>query len=480
MMDAASRSSSPEDEQSPSAASSEASGDVGLEAANDYYRQIVAARSTQSQAEGVQLDCAQKLPALNDEDSVDLREVELGESAMTQVDAPTRNQSSPTISTTVSSIHDNGTSDDFAHVDAAPKWSKSQKKRLRQGKKRRAMAAAKLSLQGQPAVTGLDMRDGGQSSLMTSTIDPGTRDTEATVGVLVKSDQAERHPSAQASRQYLDHSIPVKSDLHAAEYGKGLSEAMTLTSSGPLPEAVRTNESGFVENDLSESDPKLCAKASQSNRGLPSLPVEIQLQILEACVVTSRTYIVLIADQTFREFCEYNSIALTILRTCRLYRDEGSKMFRERNDFAFHSVQGDRAFSSSLEDYSRALPNLKHLTLVYTTRGCPAWFVKAHQDFSRTARLMPKLEALNIELESSWNSVCSVECEHCPIKQTPHWVEFCQLKALQYRLRRITLSGRSLKNEMRTVTLSGEPNGDHAPILNYWLVPALYNFRYGK
>jgi hypothetical protein len=168
MMHAESRSNAPEDEQNPSAVSSEASSEAELEVANDYYRRIIAARSTESHADQQASICSS---SANEEEVLrDLREIELGESAMTQMGAPSRNESSPTVSKTAPSIPDTGTRDDIAQEVAAPKWSKSQKKRRRQGKKRRALALAKLCQQEQPesASPALDTRGGGKSSWMTS------------------------------------------------------------------------------------------------------------------------------------------------------------------------------------------------------------------------------------------------------------------------------------------------------------------------
>jgi len=122
---AASRSNAPADERSPSTVPSEASSEGDLEVANDYYRQIIAARFTESQAEGVQQACAEKPPSQDEEISVDLHEVELGESAMTQIGAPSRNECLSTVSTTVLNIPDTRERDNVAQEVAAPKWSKS-------------------------------------------------------------------------------------------------------------------------------------------------------------------------------------------------------------------------------------------------------------------------------------------------------------------------------------------------------------------
>lgn len=256
------------------------------------------------------------------------------------------------------------------------------------------MAAAKLCEQQEPefASTGLDTRDCGQSS---STEMLNQRDTEATSGVQVIDEQPERQPPAQGIRQYRGHSIPATSDPHAADYGTGLSEAMSLNSSEPLPEAQRTNASGFVENDQSESDAKPCTEASQSDGGLPSLPLEIQLQILEACVVRRGTHIELIDCRNFQKLCDHNGIDLAILLTCRLYREEGSKMYQERNNFTVRTV---RPFITLLDHYSRLLPDIKHLTLLYTKAE---WSIDQHfRDVRYVRAFMPRLESLNCTIES--------------------------------------------------------------------------------
>lgn len=132
----------PEDEQSPSVVSSEASSEAELEVANDYYRHIVAPRSTENEVECVPQTCP---PAQDEELLVDPREVELGECASSRMGVPGQNQSPTAVSEIVLSIPESGKQE-----DAAPKLSKSQKKRRRQGKKRRAMALAKLGQQEQP------------------------------------------------------------------------------------------------------------------------------------------------------------------------------------------------------------------------------------------------------------------------------------------------------------------------------------------
>jgi len=484
---AESRNNATKDEQSLSAAPSEveAASEAELEAANDYYRRIVAARSTESQIERIEQANRQSSPAQDEEDLIDLSEVELGESAASRMGVPDCNQSSPTILTTDPIISDTEIKNDVAQVVSGPILSKSQKKRRRQGRKRRAMARLREQEHLQPSLLSFDTQDRGKNPSMTSTTNSDMRDTEATADVRLINDQAERHPWTQTGRQYRDHSTPRASQFNMLECGQGLSKTWTLTSSRPLPEAQRTCAPSHIEIDLNKSHAKHRGKASLSDGGLPCLPIEIQLQILEACVVNSRTCIELIAGQTYHQFCDHNGVALGILRTCRLYWEEGSKIFRERNDFTLRSFQAGPAFSSSLRLYSKALPNLKHLTLRYTTLGCSNCSIQAVADFSRTVRLMPTLESLDIELESRWDWDCTDanNGEHC-LPSEEAFKDFYEkgyyVKADQCRLRHITLSGRSWINEMRTVTLSGEPCSDLAPILAERLLPALSEVRFGR
>lgn len=467
-----SRNNAPEDEQSPSAAPSEAeaASEAGLEAANDYYRQVVAARSTESQAEGVGQTSIQSSPAQDEEDLIDLSEVELGESATSRMGMPDCNQSLLTVSTTDPNISDTATRDDVAQEVNAPILSKSHKERRRQGRKRRALAKLREQEQLQSSPPSIDTQDHEKSSSTTSTTNSSTRLVEATSGVPLINDQAARHPWTQNGRQYRNHSTPTASQSNMLECGQGLSKTWTPTSSRPLPEVQRTCAPSHVEIDLNKSHAKPHGNASLSEGGLPCLPVEIQLQILEACVVNSRTCIELIAGQTYHQFCDHNGVALGILRTCRFYWQEGSKIFRERNSFILRSFQAGPAFSSSLRLYSKALPNLKHLTLRYTTLGCSNCSIQAVADFSKTVRLMPTLESLDIELESRWDWNCTDanNGEHC-LPSEEAFKDFYEkgyyVKADQCRLRHITLSGRSRINEMRIVTLSGEPCSDLAPIL---------------
>lgn len=53
------------------------------------------------------------------------------------------------------------------------------------------------------------------------------------------------------------------------------------------------------------------------------------------------------------------------------------------------------------------------------------------------------------------------------------------MKADQRRLQRMSLTGRSLVGEIRTVTLSGEPFGDYTPISAQQLLPAVRAIRFG-
>lgn len=129
-----------EDEQSPSIVPSEASSEAELDAANDYYRNIVAARYTENQAECVPGTCIANPPAQDEEPPA---EVELGECASSRMGVPGQNRSSTTVSgTTVSGMPDDGTGDDLAQEGAVPRRSKSQSQRRRQGKTSRAMAVA--------------------------------------------------------------------------------------------------------------------------------------------------------------------------------------------------------------------------------------------------------------------------------------------------------------------------------------------------
>jgi len=166
---------------------------------------------------------------------------------MTQIGAPSRNECLSTVSTTVLNIPDTRERDNVAQEVAAPKWSKSQKKRRRQGKKRRALALAKLCQQEQPesASPALGTRDGGKSSWMISPTSSSARDTKAKGGIQLINNQAERHAWAQASPHYRGHSTPTTSQPDVLECGQGLSKILTRISGGPLSKAQRTSASNL-------------------------------------------------------------------------------------------------------------------------------------------------------------------------------------------------------------------------------------------
>lgn len=138
--------------------------------------------------------------------------------------------------------------------------------------------------------------------------------------------------------------------------------------------------------------------------GLPILPLEIQLKILQTCITASPPLIEITGPYGFGccpdKTHEPWRLALGILRTCRLYWIEGSKMFFSSNRFMLRALRTCPAAVVNAGAYASMLPHLKHVVLKYEcfmTYGCAA---TAARDISRTASQLPLLETLPVETET--------------------------------------------------------------------------------
>ena len=378
---------------------------------------------------------------------------------------------------------------DDAHRDVAvPKLFKSQAKRRRQAKKRHADRYR----YGEPQSSAIHIE---KSSLLISAVTSnGPESTDRAENSRdVTSPGATRNEMicrehAPAKRDDQRHSISTASNPTESAIQYSLSELSIEDSSHPLPWVPRKNTQIVPGTRLTRSQEKRKRRALRLNQpykprlGLRSLPTEIQLQILEACIVTGSPVIELITcasvGRIYRQPRAHKGIALGILRTCRLYWEEGSKMFWERNRFLFCSPATGPAFVGSLRPYAGILSNIKHIALKYTVSACRSSCTQAVMDSVRLAQEMLFLETLEVELviNSRWDCSDSPDCEHENPAKKVWWDVFGSREEKTTKtgncLQRVTVITRNV-GEIRTVSTSGSPIEDLDLELGCRLLPAL-------
>lgn len=175
-----------------------------------------------------------------------------------------------------------------------------------------------------------------------------------------QEEQAEawyNHPVRVQNRQLLDENMRLKKLLR--ENGISWDPLLTLDPTDPTrgtwssPKRARTRSS------------KGSAMLSPGNRWLPTLPVEIQLYILEYAM-TSKFPIIdplckLNRDSiTTAERTRGNQIAIGFLATCRAYCVEGTRFLWTNNTFVFTSHHALRNFANVSLEHRKSI---RHVTL---------------------------------------------------------------------------------------------------------------------
>ena len=196
------------------------------------------------------------------------------------------------------------------------------------------------------------------------------------------------------------------SGLPASENSSSTMSATASSRSAPHATGVAHQHAAGSRRTKARAACRRKAKARSKTLTLRTLPMEIQLNILEACLVTSNPFIELITSscfsQPYHELRGHKDIVLGILRTCRLYWVEGSKMFWQRNRFLFSSPTLCPAFIDKLSFHSRLLPWIKHLTLRYAILDSLSDVLNAAVNAIDRVRQMPLLESVEVELVTRW------------------------------------------------------------------------------
>ena len=378
---------------------------------------------------------------------------------------------------------------DDAHRDAAgPKLSKSQGKHRRQAKKRHVDRYRC----GEPQSSPIDIEKSSSLRSAVTSSGPGPTDgaenPKDVTSPGATRNEIIRRRQAPVKRVDQGHSVSTASDPTASAIQHGLSE-MSLEDSGHPPSWMpRMNTQIVPGTRLTRSQEKRKRRALRLNQpykprlGLRSLPTEIQLQILEACIVTGSSVIELITcasvGRIYQQPRAHKGIALGILRTCRLYWEEGSKMFWERNRFLLCSSATGPAFIGSLSPYTGIVTNIKHIALNYTVSACRSSCTQAVMDSVRLAQEMSFLETLEVELVVSSRRDCSdsADCEHEDLAKKVWWDVLGSREEKITRtgnyLQRVTVTTRNM-GVIRTVSTSGSPIEDLDLELGCRLLPAL-------
>ena len=378
--------------------------------------------------------------------------------------------------------------DDAHRGVAGPKISKSQAKRRRQAKKRHADRYR----YGEPQSGAIDIEK--SSSPISAVTSSGPHPTDrAESPKNVTNPNATRNgmigrEQAPVERDYQGHSVSTAFDPTESTIQHGLSEMSIENSGNLLPWVPRKNTQIVPGTRLTRSQGKHKRRALHLNQrykprlGLRSLPTEIQLQILEACIVTGSPVIELITcasvGRIYRQPRAHKGTALGILRTCRLYWEEGSKMFWERNRFLFCSPATGPAFVGSLRPYAGFLINIKHIALKYNVSACRSSCTQAMMDSVRLAQKLSFLETLEVELivSSRWDCSNSPDCEHENLAKKVWWDVFGsreeKITKTGNRLQRVTVTTRNM-GEIQTMSTHGSPIEDLDLELGCRLLPAL-------
>lgn len=228
-------------------------------------------------------------------------------------------------------------------------------------------------------------------------------------------------------------------------------------------------------NRISPSQKPSLTEASR--RGLSDLPQEIQLQILEDCLIT-RPYIKLVVRDDLGVSCclpwQYLDVSLSILLTCQLYWTEGSRIFWERNRFLFCASLSKMGMCD-LNAYRILLPKIQHVVLDYPIPCCCGSYNFSLADVGNILQHMPSLKSLEVQLMIRENCLCPDDpyCYYNIWQAEAYRINLASkqagLKSCEGRIQRLIMM--AFKNDVRVqyAILEGEslnnPFGEFAGFL---------------
>lgn len=180
-----------------------------------------------------------------------------------------------------------------------------------------------------------------------------------------QEEQAEawyNHPVRTQNRQLADENMRLKKLLR--ENGISWNSLLTLDSKDPT-HTRGTWASRTKRNRRRSLKGAELVSLSQEDRRLPTLPVEIQLYILEYAMTSKYPIIDPLCkssrdSMTPAEKTRSNQIAIGFLATCKAYLVEGSRFLWSNNKFVFTNHHALRSFSNLNFDLRKGV---KHITL---------------------------------------------------------------------------------------------------------------------
>ena len=293
-----------------------------------------------------------------------------------------KSDSATTPSTGTSNSIGHDAKDEVCQPSNTPKLTKSQKQRRRRWAKRRAQA------QTQPTnAPNTEHVEHSSSTVPSPSASSSRPETEA---VDDDAQDVKEHHLSKSQKRRRRRAMKLYGDKYEPRAASssiepdGSSSSTTISnlcnSQQPFDEPTETpvprvKEGRSQAKHSRQAKPQPTQSRSKPVRqSLATLPVEIQLKILEACLVTSSHYIQLtIRDRHGRIFPQpeaHKDVAFDILRACRLYWEEGSKIFWGKNQFLLCLSTLGPASTCVLDGCASALRWIKRLTLNYKILEC--------------------------------------------------------------------------------------------------------------
>lgn len=186
------------------------------------------------------------------------------------------------------------------------------------------------------------------------------------------------------------------------------------------------------ETDIAEAF-NVSTSSGKKGHNLTSLPMELQLRVLRACVVADTPIIDMrvhralsgYASRVEKEHRGQEDIHFRILATCRVYHEEGWKMFWQQNTFTFLRFWEAGSYRSSgfpsIPEAFERLPRytmLRHLSLRYGGEDLAGEGIMTIMNTVYLVQDLPAIETLNLDNAVSidtWNAY-SRSPAYCPMK----------------------------------------------------------------
>ena len=194
---------------------------------------------------------------------------------------------------------------------------------------------------------------------------------------------------------------------------------------------------------------------------LLSLPIEIQLQILEVCLVAHCPFIELTPPNNrsryYGESYAYGGVTMNVLRTCRLYWKEGCKIFFNQNKFVFYSPENHPTSIGSLRPYHSILSKFRHIALRYDVQDYgPA--ARVLNEASYIAQRMQAVATLDVEILGNWHGLASFKLDLLHNKKNSIIREIhrpIMTRSSGEPVERVRLIGADMENRRNTLTVRG-------------------------